>query len=252
VSGLDAAPLGLLVGLALGSVGAGGTLLMVPILVAVAGETAATASTTSLLVVGLASGFGAIPHRLAGRVDLRAGAGLGAAGVAGALVGSLLGARAPDRVLLLGLALVAACAGSGLLVHRWGDRGDAVWRRAPSGPGTFIAVGTAVGVLTGFLGVGGGFLVVPALVLLLGYPMRVATGTSLVVITLNCSVALAARIATTGVDWGTALPFAVTAVAGALAGGHLGGRLDSARLRHALALGLLVVAAYAGGRAALA
>ncbi|MGZ6826874.1 MAG: TSUP family transporter, partial [Mycobacteriales bacterium] len=102
-----------------------------------------------------------------------------------------------------------------------------------------------------FLGVGGGFVIVPALVVVLRYEMPVAVGTSLLVIALNSVVALLARIGSATLVWHVVLPFTAAAVAGSLGGSRLSGRLDPAALTRAFAVLLLLVAGYVGVRAGL-
>ncbi|OWY59063.1 hypothetical protein B7486_76580, partial [cyanobacterium TDX16] len=115
-----------------------------------------------------------------------------------------------------------------------------------------LAAGTAVGFLTGLFGVGGGFVIVPALALALKLPMPEAIGTSLLVIAINSAVALATRLATTGVDWGVTLPFTVSAVAGVLVGGRVADRLDAQRSLRWFAALLVAVAVYTGLQATVA
>jgi uncharacterized membrane protein YfcA len=107
-----------------------------------------------------------------------------------------------------------------------------------------LAPGTAVGFLTGLFGVGGGFVMVPALTLALKLPMPEAIGTSLLVIVVNSAVALSTRLATTSIDWGTTLPFIVAAIAGVLVGGDVAGRLDPRRGLRWFAALLVGVAVY--------
>ncbi|MBL0003970.1 MAG: sulfite exporter TauE/SafE family protein [Actinomycetales bacterium] len=117
--------------------------------------------------------------------------------------------------------------------------------------GPVAAVGFGVGLLTGFFGVGGGFAIVPALTLVLGYPMRAAIGTSLLVIALNSATALGARlIQGVSLDW----PLVGTFTLGAIVGGLIGGRLARRRaspetLRRGFAMLLFLVAAYMLGSA---
>ncbi|TIC78690.1 sulfite exporter TauE/SafE family protein [Nocardioides sp. GY 10127] len=119
--------------------------------------------------------------------------------------------------------------------------------RAPAGTGRGLAaagaVGLAVGLLTGFLGVGGGFVVVPALVIVLRLPMSVAVGTSLVVVALNSASSLLARLGSLEIDWAVVVPFSLAAVAGVLLGRRVADRLPAARLRHGFAALLVLVAA---------
>ena len=112
--------------------------------------------------------------------------------------------------------------------------------------------GSVVGLLTGFFGVGGGFVIVPALVLTLGFAMPEAVGTSLVVIAINAAVALAMRAGSSTIDWSAALPFLVTAAAGTVIGGRIGERVDPRRLTGAFVVLLSVVAVYTGVSAAIA
>jgi hypothetical protein len=118
--------------------------------------------------------------------------------------------------------------------------------------GKVVAAGTAVGFMTGFFGVGGGFIIVPALVLALRFEMPVAIGTSLLVIFLNCGEALISRLATTGVEWHVALPFAVAALIGAVAGNQMASRVRSSTLQRWFAVLLVAVAIYTLARSAVA
>jgi uncharacterized membrane protein YfcA len=105
-------------------------------------------------------------------------------------------------------------------------------------------VGTAVGFLTGLFGVGGGFVIVPALTLVLGFTMPQAIGTSLLVIAINAATALAARVGTSGIEWSVALPFTVSALAGVLAGSRVAGRVDAAVLVRWFAGALVALSLY--------
>jgi uncharacterized membrane protein YfcA len=181
------------------------------------------------------------------------------------LVGSALNRRLDPDLLLLGFAalvLVAAwrmltgcptCTkvGNDLAIGAGSDldgtgRGvvAVATRRQVSRLIAIVAAGTAVGLLTGLFGVGGGFVIVPALTLLLGLNMPAAIGTSLLVIAVNSTVGLAARISTASIEWGVTLPFAVAAIAGVLAGGRLAGRLDPERSLRWFAALLVAVAVY--------
>jgi hypothetical protein len=104
--------------------------------------------------------------------------------------------------------------------------------------------GLATGVLTGFFGVGGGFVIVPALVLLLGLPITLAVGTSLLVIALTSGAALASHLASGSIDWTIAVAFTGAAIAGALAGRRLGATVSAERLGHLFALLLVAIAVF--------
>jgi hypothetical protein len=246
---LLALPLGLIIGLALGALGGGGSILAVPALVYVVGLGPEEAVATSLVVVGVAALGGMVGHWRAGRVRVAAGLWFGLAGVLGSLLGTRLSQTVNPDVLLLAFAGVmllvawrlwaaARAPGrgrSGASSDSNAPAGAAVGGSAPAGTpppgrgsgsqvstvGKVVAAGTAVGFMTGFFGVGGGFIIVPALVLALRFEMPVAIGTSLLVIFLNCGEALASRLATTGVEWHVALPFAGAALIGAVAGNHM-------------------------------
>jgi uncharacterized membrane protein YfcA len=261
-------PLGLLVGLALGALGGGGSILAVPALVYAVGLSPKEAVTTSLVVVGLAALGAMVGHRRAGHVRVATGLWFSLAGVAGALAGSRLN-RSVDPNLLLaafaGVMLVAAWRmwvaarsrdrAAGPVRHHAGSRpqstdtalspgGNLTRTRSGVGASTVVKVvvaGTVVGFMTGFFGVGGGFIIVPALVLALGFEMPVAVGTSLLVIAVNCGVALTSRLATTGVDWRVALPFTAAALAGAAAGNRVAGRARASTLLRWFAVVLVAV-----------
>jgi len=249
MTALALSPLGLLIGLSLGAVGGGGSVLIVPILVFGVGEATGTATTTSLLVVGAASAVGAAQHWRCGRVDVRAGLLVGACGIGGALVGSWLGSHVSSRLLLLGFAVLTLGVAISLLRHRErpAEETPTVSGR-PRNMKRVLVVGTGIGLLTGFFGVGGGFIVVPALIFALGFPLPIAVGTSLLVITLNSAVALAVRVATSGVDWRVAVPFTLASLIGVVGGTAVAGRVDARLLGRALAVLLLGVGVYVGFR----
>ena len=264
---LLASPLGFLIGVSLGALGGGGSILAVPVLVFVAGQDPSAATTTSLVVVGIASLVGAYGHWRAGRVRVNQGLMFGLVGIAGSLAGSTLNHRLDGDVLLLGFAgliLVAAwrivvgcpsCTRSGeasaIEQGRGGD-GAVKSRSRPMNPvrvAKIVAAGTAVGFLTGLFGVGGGFVIVPALALVLGFPMGIAIGTSLLVIAVNTAVALAARAGAGTIDWATTVLFTAAATAGVGAGKRVADRLDPASMQRAFAALLVAVALYTGARA---
>lgn len=245
--------LGAVIGISLGALGGGGSILTVPALVYVLGESARSATTASLVIVGVTSVVGAIGHARAGHVRWRAGLTFGLVGVAASYAGTALNHHVDSNVLLLafaGLMLVAAAA----MLRRAPDAEPAAEVAAGS-VGTavkVIAAGLAVGFLTGFLGVGGGFVIVPALVMALGFPMPVAVGTSLLVIALNCAAALGARAGQGSFDWAVIIPFTAAAVVASLAGGFIAERVNARTLTRAFAALLVVVAVYTAVRSALA
>ena len=268
---LLASPLGFLIGVSLGALGGGGSILAVPVLVFVAGQTPSAATTTSLVVVGVASLIGAYGHWRSGRVRVVPGLVFGLVGIGGSLAGSALNRRLDGDVLLLafaGLVLVAAwriVTGCPSCTRRGeasvlaepdssgaGKTRTESWTMTPARAVQILAVGTAVGFLTGLFGVGGGFVIVPALALVLGFPMPIAVGTSLLVIAMNTAVAFAARAGTGPIDWATTLAFTVAAIAGVGAGKRVADRLDPKSMQRSFAVLLVAVAVYTGARALLA
>lgn len=266
-----ASPLGLAIGLALGALGGGGSVLAVPVLVFLAGQTPAAATTTSLVVVGVAAAVGAFGHWRCGRVRVRAGLAFGLVGIAGSLAGSAANRRLDGDVLLLAFAglvvfaawrIVVGCPSctrvDDLIRAHEGEAGRAgasvqVRTRLDAARAVRIAVvGSAVGFLTGLFGVGGGFMIVPALTLVLGFSMPLAIGTSLVVIAVNTAVALAARAAAGPLDWDVTLLFTAAAVAGVSLGKRAADRLPARAMQRGFAVLLVLVALYTGARAGAA
>jgi uncharacterized protein len=259
---------GALIGLSLGALGGGGSILTVPVLVYGLGQAAGQATTGSLVVVGVTSLVGAITAYRSGNVLLTRGLAFGAVAIAGSAAGAKASALVPAPVLLAAFALLLLAV-AGLMAARQlrgrggqpaaavaGLVGEPVIAFRPSFacqcPRALkvLAAATAVGLLTGFLGVGGGFLVVPALVLALGLPMSRAAGTSLVVITITSASALAVR-AGTGMhaSWGLVILLTAVAIAGALAGARVAARTDTSKLQASFTVLLLLVAGYTAWRA---
>lgn len=235
---LAALALSILIGLALGMLGGGGSILGVPILRYVAGFTAAQAITGSLFVVAVTSGVGAVAHARAGRVRWRTGLVFGSAGMLGAFAGGNLSAQVPGEVLMTLFAVVMLATAIAMLRGR--RAGAATARELPVAKA--LAVGVGFGVLTGVLGAGGGFLVVPALVLLGGLAMDAAVGTSLLVIVLNSLAGLVGHLHHVALDWELTLGVTAVAVGGALIGGRLAGRVRPELLRRLFGGFLIVIA----------
>jgi uncharacterized protein len=213
--------LAVVVGISLGLLGGGGSILTVPLLAYVAGLDAKQAIATSLLVVSVTSAVGAISHARAGRVQWRTGLVFGAAGMAGAYAGGLLARSIPGTVLLVGFAVIMIATAVAMLRGRKDVSVGEVPRSLPAFK--IVLEGAAVGLVTGMVGAGGGFLVVPALALLGGLPMPVAVGTALVVIAMNSFAGFAGHLSSVHIDW--RLAAAVTAAA--LVGGLIGTRLSA-------------------------
>ena len=190
---LEFALIGIALGLSLGLFGGGGGILAIPLLVA-AGVPTDEAGTTSLVVVGIGAMGGLIPHARAGRIAWREGVLFSALGAAGAIAGSRLALVTDDRFQLWGFALVLVVAGA-LMLRKALRTGDGEQTATHERRAWWLVVVAAlmVGLFTGFFGVGGGFLVVPALALVMGMSMYQATATALLVITLNSAVAFIPR-----------------------------------------------------------
>ncbi|PTA42692.1 sulfite exporter TauE/SafE family protein [Micromonospora sp. RP3T] len=227
-----------LIGVSLGLLGGGGSILAVPLLVYVAGLPAKEAIATSLLVVGATSAVGVLPHARAHRVRWRTGLIFGVAGMTGAYAGGRLAGFVPAGVLLTAFALMMLATAAAMIRGRRPVEGRPTPRELPTL--RVILDGVIVGLVTGLVGAGGGFLVVPALALLGGLPMPVAVGTSLVVIAMKSFAGLAGYLSSVRIDWTLAAAVTVAAIVGSLLGGRLAGRIPEHVLR--LSFGWFVVA----------
>ncbi|GCD48057.1 sulfite exporter TauE/SafE family protein [Streptomyces paromomycinus] len=228
------------VGLALGALGGGGSVLAVPALIYLLGFTPAEATTASLLIVTATSLTALYAHARAGHVRWKAGAAFAAAGVLPAALAGAAAARLPQAALTLAFAGVAALAAIRMLRPAAAVEGDREVRK-----GRAAGAGAGLGALTGLLGVGGGFLAVPALVTVLAFEMRAAVGTSLLVISVNSLASLATRFGAAGaLDWAVVGPFTAAAVLGAWDGKRLAGKVSGPRLQRLFAFALLAVAAF--------
>lgn len=239
---LAAVGLGLLIGTVLGGLGGAGAILTVPALVYLLGQGAQDATTSSLVIVGLTAVVGAADHARSGQVHWRTGISFGVAGIVAAFAGTALNRRVDEHVLLLGFSAVMILAAAGMLI-----RTPSVAATVPLAAATVVRVllaGLAVGFITGFFGVGGGFVIVPALVLVLGLPIPAAVGTSLAIIAINSAASLAARAGQAHFDWALIVPFTIAAMAGSLAGKSIADRLPETALNRAFALLLFAVATY--------
>jgi uncharacterized protein len=256
--------LGLLIGLTLGALGAGGSILAVPVLVHVAGLPAGAATATSLVAVGSAAALAASGHRRNVRLDVALW--FVPTGFVGALMGAIVGTHLHDDALLLAFSALMLAAAYRMFAVKPATprslsaaandqlatgqrRANISLAQSDSRPtqqlGTRLlavaAAGAAVGFLTGLFGVGGGFVIVPALTLAVGLAMPAAVATSLLIVAANALIALTVRGADT-VDWPIALALTVPMLAGSLVGVRVGRRVDPESARVTFAALLVAVA----------
>ena len=268
---------GVLIGLSLGTLGGGGSILTVPVLVYLLHVAPREATSASLIVVGVTSIVAAMIHARAGRVRWRSAIVFGTLGSITAFVGSLANRAVDPQVLLLGFAALMILAAIAMIrrtrePHDPADQptGSKPPPAMPSGE-TSAGLATAtlaratatspavkvivsalvVGFLTGFFGVGGGFAIVPALVLALGYSMPVAVGTSLVIISITSAGAFIERLGSAATSWQIVVPFTLDAIAGSFGGKAISDRISGLALTRGFAALMIVVAAYMATRAAV-
>lgn len=235
------------VGLSLGALGSGGSILAIPLLVYVAGIPAESAIGMSLLTVGATSLLGAVSYFRSDNVAFKPALTFAATGMVGSLIGSSGTHLLPKAslMLILGSIMIVVC------IRMWNNANA----RTPVGlsQGSLqlsrcIPVGFGLGMLTGFLGIGGGFLVVPALVLIVGLQQRTASGTSLAIIALNSITGFYGHLRFVAIDWGLLAGFLAFSIGGMVAGITLSGHLPERRLRRLFAatVGIVGVAIIAG------
>jgi hypothetical protein len=281
--------LGILIGASLGALGGGGSILTVPALVYILGEPAHAAITESLVIVGIASIAGVVGHARVKRVRWGPGVVFGLAGAVSSYAGTALNRHVSPNALLLAFAVLIVVVATGMLRRAQAQArvparpepvaagvgagsasaasalggqhsspgGGALWPASVRGGYPDVALkiimaGLVVGFLTGFFGVGGGFVIVPALVMALGYDMPIAVGTSLLIIAINSAPSLAARAGSEGFHWSVIIPFTAAAIAGSLYGKRVADYVAGTTLTKAFAALLFAVAAYVAIRSGIA
>jgi hypothetical protein len=240
------------IGISLGLLGGGGSILAVPVLVYVAGIAPQKAIAMSLAIVGTTSLLAGLLHRRSGHVDRRVVALFGLTGSIGAFFGAKLTHLLPERTLLLLFAGMMLVVGAWMLAgttERLARRDSAVAAQARPGLVLTLLAGAGVGALTGFLGIGGGFLIVPALVLLTRLPMKHAVGTSLIVIALNSASGFVSHLGDAPIDVVQTAVFTAVAIVGATAGHRMACRLCPSRVRRNFAGFVMLVACFVAVRA---
>lgn len=283
---------GVAIGISLGALGGGGSILTVPVLVYALNESPKTATTASLIIVGITGLTGAVGHARAGRVRWRAGLIFGLLGTVASVGATKLNHSVDPQALLLAFAGLMVVASVAMFRRSCGSaaesdenaRGPSPFHRPPVRPGSrnqtwegstlvvdasavatdsrartggsigapkVVIAALMVGFLTGFFGVGGGFVIVPALVVALRYEMPVAVGTSLVIIAINSAGALVVRVGHSSIPWHVVLPFTAAAIIGSFAGKRVADRVSGNSLTRAFAVLLIAVASYVAIRAGL-
>ncbi len=235
--------LGFGIGLSLGLLGGGGSILTVPALVYLVGQPPQAAVTTSLAIVGANSALGAFFHHAQGTLNWKVALVFGSIGMVTAYLAAGLSKLFSPALLLVAFALLMLFIGGMMVLRRERSTSETGATQRTNVPLT-LAGGAGVGLLTGLLGVGGGFLIVPALVMLVGLPMNQAIGTSLVVITANSAAGLLGHLAASPLDMTLTLIFVSAGLVGTFVGARLAQRLPATRLRQAFALFVIVLAAF--------
>jgi len=229
-----------LIGLSLGLTGAGGSIITLPVLVYLAGMPPKEAVGLSLFVVGAAALVGAIQRFRSGEIHLKAVLMFALSGMAGAAGGAQLTPLVSGRVLMVIFAVLMLVVAINMLVGSKIEPDT----KAECRPSRCLLAGLGVGVLTGFIGVGGGFLLMPALVKFAKLPLRVATGTSLAVISFNSAAGFVSHFGEAPPRWTLALTFAGIAAAGVLLGSFFAKRLPVARLRQGFAFMVIATGSF--------
>ncbi len=231
-----AIPLGIAIGLVVGAIGGGGAILALPVLVYLLGEAVGPATTASLVVVAIAAGVGAGALAVRGHVCWRVALTFTAPAAAGALLGTLAGRELSAQVLILGFVPVMLLASGATWQRAREVSSEEIGRCPPVDSRRLVVAGLGVGLLTGFFGVGGGFLIVPLLTLWLHFSFRRAVATSLVIITLTGLFALAAHLAVGAeVDVPVTMSLSLSTGLGALLGTRYAQRVPQATLGRAFA-----------------
>ena len=247
--------LAICIGLSLGLIGGGGSILAVPVLVYVMGIGPKSAIAMSLFIVGTVSLIGIIPHWLQGNVDLKTAAMFTPAAMLGAYLGARLTAlpfiTETFQLICFGLVMVVASAlmirksTQEPMLHYAGASSESMTQVSHSQNWLAIpAEGLGVGVLTGFVGVGGGFLIIPALVLLGNIPMKTAIGTSLLIIAAKSATGFLGYLNQVEVDWGLMISFTFVASMGTWIGSYLTRVIDAKHLQKGFGYFVLAVALF--------
>jgi uncharacterized membrane protein YfcA len=246
---------GAITGIVLGLFGSGGSIIAMPALMYLLDVEPKAAIAMSLGIVAVTATISGWDNWRRGNVDVRVAVMFGLFGVVGTYAGARLGIYTPVTLQLILFALVMYAAAWKMLQKKKQPRAQAAQAVAANAAVTEAEIiqahmghialhGVGVGVLTGLVGVGGGFLIVPALVLLSGIPMKIAIGTSLVIVAAKSYAGFAGYVGSVPVDWAMMGAFTLLTVAGSFAGTRIAHRFSHERLKKSFAIFLVVVATY--------
>lgn len=233
--------IGFAIGLLLGLLGGGGSILTVPALVYLAGQTPQAAITTSLAIVGANSLMGATFHGAQGTLNWKVAFVFGGVGMLVAYFAAGISKKLPPAILLIAFAVLMLVIGLVMLFRR---KSEGSVHRVEGPLWVVLASGAGVGLLTGILGVGGGFLIVPALVMFVGLPMQGAVGTSLVIIAMNSLAGLAGHLSGEPLNLVLTLIFTLAGFVGTFAGAQLSQHLPAQKLQKVFAWFVIVLAVF--------
>ncbi len=245
---------GIVIGLSLGLTGAGGSIITIPILLYLLKMNVHSATGTSLVVVGVSALAGAIQY-MSGKqkyVHWKISIVFSIAGIFGAFLGSYVNSLLPAKIILYGFSILMFIIG--ILMIRQKEykskenlqasislsnvKGFSAWVK-------FILSGFGIGLLTGFFGVGGGFLIVPTLVLILNFPMKDAIATSLLVIALNCLWGILSRLSGVGsIEIAKAIYISIGAIIGIAVGVIIAKKIKTVYLRRIFSYFVIILAIY--------
>jgi uncharacterized membrane protein YfcA len=234
----------LVIGVSVGLLGAGGSILTVPLLTFVSAMSPREAITSSLVAVTAAAALATVLHGIKGRVRWRMGFIFGLAGMAGAFAGARVSAWLPERLLMVLFGLLMATAAMAMLRgRRWIEERS----EQPLAPPTIVMIaaqGVLLGCLTGLVGVGGGFIIVPVLTLVARLPLKAAVGTSVMVISMNAMAGLAGHLGQASIDWRVTLAVTAAMMCGTVIGGRLCSWIEPENLRQGFGWFVIVVAMF--------
>jgi uncharacterized membrane protein YfcA len=234
----------LVIGVSLGLLGAGGSILMVPLLTFVASMPPREAITSSLFAVAVTAALATVLHGSKGRVRWRTGLVFGVAGMCGAFAGARVSAWLPERLLMVLFGLLMATAAFAMLRGRRWIEEKAEKPFTGSAVAAIAAEGAALGCLTGLVGVGGGFIIVPVLTLLARLPLKAAVGTSVMVISMNATAGLVGHLGQAAIDWELTLAITAAMMVGSVIGGRLCCHVEPENLRQSFGWFVVVVAVF--------